>query len=241
MMQKLGISEELFTAEEFYYYYDARNWLAGGEKIRRWPSMLICWKNNHYRKFSALCKKVKAASKAAPVAAYTPSEQPAQQEVREQEVMSWLDCQYPMPDAEKEPEKREEVEHFFRVYSLAHQPMFGEYKHLKEILTDNTITIEAAVRKFGQPMVERLLVLHIDSLARHFATTLATFPLEQMQQTARWIIQKAPALRISEFMLILRNAHDNTSISTAKLCRGDIKMLVDTFPEWKRNTLQYLK
>lgn len=241
MMQKLGISEELFTAEEFYYYYDARDWMTGGEPIRRWTSMLMCWRDNHERRFKGRYLRSKNRKQAAPVAAYNPAEKPQEAVKRDDEVKAWLECQYPMPDAEKEPEKREKVECFYRAYKIENQHLFGKYEHLKEILTKNTITMEAAARKFGQPAVERLLIAHIDLLARHFATTLDTFPLEHMQQAARWVIQKAPSLRVSEFLLILQNAHEYSAITPARLCRGDIKRLVENFPEWKRNTLQYLK
>lgn len=246
-MIEMGIDEDAFSAEVFYHHYNARNWMLRGEKIVHWSSLLICWQryaeNKHGKRHScntstatasASCTtdNPSAVTEALPLGGGGGGLAP-----RSVQVSSWLDCQYPMPE---EPEVREKAERLERCYSLANQPQFGMYEHLKEILTSNTITLEAAVRTIDQGIVERIIIRHIDDLAAHFDTTLLSFSLGEMQQTARWMIKEAGWLKFSELMLICQRAKEERQLPQNRVCRGDIKELIRNFSGWKRNTLEFL-
>lgn len=256
MMQHFGIAEEWFTADEFFYYYEAQAWMMKGAEIENWPALLHCWYQKRLRRVNNRKKRVTASANEptslplqgvggsmTDASTATDSSLPPSGgtggglDTREELVSSWLDCQYPMPE---EPEKREQAEKLERCYSLENQPQFGQYEHLKQILTSNTITLQAAAHHVGQPMVERIIIRHIDDLAAHFQTTLLTYSLHDMQQTARWIIDKAPSLKFSELMLICQRAKEERQLRNSHVCRGDIKQLILNFPSWKRNALEFL-
>lgn len=255
-MDAMGINEEIFTADVFFHYYQAHDWTIRGEHICHWSSLLVCWDRNGRKKRGDRPAKYprKDESTASATSTAVGSNQPslggdggglrglvaessAGGDSRASVVSSWLDCQYPMPE---EPEVRQEAERLERCYSLENQPQFGMYEHLKEILTSNTITLEAAVRRMGSNVVERIIIRHIDDLAAHFQTSLLSFSLQEMQQTARWMIEKAGWLKFSELMLICQRAKEERQLTDARVCRGDIKELVRNFSGWKRNTLEFL-
>lgn len=258
-MQEFGIGEEWFTADEFFYYYEAQAWMMKGAEIENWPALLHCWHQKRLRRVNNRRKRLAAASNTSTATASATStavgsnqpslggdggglrglvaESSAGGDSRASVVSSWLDCQYPMPE---EPEVCQEAERLERCYSLENQPQFGMYEHLKEILTSNTITLEAAVRRMGSNVVERIIIRHLDDLAAHFQTSLLSFSLQEMQQTARWMIEKSGWLKFSELMLICQRAKEERQLTDARVCRGDIKELVRNFSGWKRNTLEFL-
>lgn len=256
-MNEMGITEDCFSAEIFYHHYNARNWLLRGEKIVRWSSLLICWQKYAEKKHgirptknpkdnlttSLPLKGAEGAVLSDQSGATADGSLPHSEGTggglppRSAEVSSWLDCQYPMPE---EPEKREHAEKLERCYSLQNQPQFGMYEHWKQILTSNTITLQAAVKHVGQGMVERIIIRHLDDLAAHFRTSLLSYSLHEMQQTARWMIEKAPTLKFAELMLICQRAKEERQLPASRVCRGDIKQLILNFPGWKRNALEFL-
>lgn len=239
-MNEFGISEEYFSAEMFYYHYYARNWMMRGEIIERWSSLLFCWKRNSKknRLETAKQKKTKNETSSSTASSTVAAEKKqAAAKTRSEKVDEWLDCQYPMPE---EPEKRQAAERLEHVYSLEHQPQFGKYEHLKEILTSNNITLEAAVKTISPAITERIIIRHLNELSAHFHTPLLTYSLLEMQQTARLIINKAPRLKFSELMLICQRAKEENLLPQSRVCRGDIMELIHNYPEWKRNTLEYL-
>ena len=243
-MDAMGITEEAFSAEVFFHYYEARNWLLRGETIAHWSSLLVCWDRNGRKKLNDRSSKSTApsTSPSSPTAPSTTS-LPLQGvggsslPLKGDGGSSWLDCQFPMPE---EPEVREQAERLERCYSLENQPQFGMYEHWKEILTANTITLGAAAQRMGTNVVMRILIRHIDDLAAHFDTTLLTFSHHEMEQTARHILNKAPSLKFSELMLICQRAKEERMLPHTHICRGDILELIKNFPGWKRNALEFL-
>ena len=163
-----------FTPEQFFDYYETRNWsLGGGVPMRNWKACMRNWNRKHQNDFPVGC--------------------------RVDDFREFLDKRCPMPD-----ELTKEQSTYLEMYAPGNQYLYGSAEMVDYVLREKKMPLRQCLGFVGRVVVERAIMQNLDDLRTFCDVPQWRFSNEHVYNVTQLILNNYSYWKTGELMLALQ-------------------------------------